>query len=42
MTVAEFAAFMRGFAAFHGASEDEVTDDEYLVVLAQEIAAGRA
>ena len=42
MTVPQFAAFMRGFAAFHGAAEDEVSDDEYARVLAEEMAAGRA
>lgn len=42
MTIPEFAAFMRGFAAFHGAPEDEVTDEEYLAVLSEEIVAGRA
>ena len=42
MTVSEFAAFMRGFAAFHGAAEDEIEDDEYARALAEEMAAGRA
>ena len=32
---------MKGFAAFHGAPDDQVTDDEYMAVLAEEIAAGR-
>lgn len=38
MTIAEFAAFMAGFAAFHGAKADDVpSDDEYLAALADEI-----
>lgn len=43
MTIAEFNAFMEGFAAFHGAgTEDAPSDEEYLAALAEEIAAGRA
>lgn len=43
MTVPELAAFLEGFAAFHcPPAEDVPSDDEYLAVLAEEIAAGRA
>ena len=42
MTVAELAAFLKGFAAFHDAATDDVSDDEYARVLAEEMTAGRA
>lgn len=43
MTVPEMAAFLEGFAAFNCPQKQDVPSDaEYLAVLAEEMAAGRA
>lgn len=43
MTVREFSAVCEGFAKANGAGQDEApSEDEYLRVLREEMAAGRA
>jgi len=44
MTLAEFFISLEGFARAHGGekSEDEISQDEFLRVLMEEQAAGRA
>lgn len=42
MTPSEFFAAWAGFESMHKAKDDAPGEDEYLAVLAEEIAAGRA
>ncbi|WP_281292767.1 hypothetical protein [Methylobacterium oryzihabitans] len=42
MTLAEWHAAVEGFAEAHAPAQPEASEDEFLRVLSEEIAAGRA